>query len=83
MQTMLIIQLQIVPDKVLLGNRDTLTNSSREHGKKITKQTSTYLYFKKWLEVIGQLCSATNDLNFPSSRQKYATDHRITTYGLI
>lgn len=30
MQTMFIIQLQIVPDKVLLGNRDTFTESQRE-----------------------------------------------------
>lgn len=26
---------------------------------------------------------ATNDLTFASYRQKHATDHRITTYGLI
>lgn len=33
MQTMFIIQLQIVPDKVLLGNRDTFTDSQTEDGR--------------------------------------------------
>lgn len=37
MQAMFIIQLQIVPDKVLLGNRDTFTDHRGKVGEKITK----------------------------------------------
>lgn len=33
MQAMFIVQLQIVPDKVLLGNRDSFTDSSGGRGK--------------------------------------------------
>lgn len=49
MQAMFIVQLQIVPDKVLLGNRDSFTDSwvKRERGgERQTKLKQTLCAFK-------------------------------------
>lgn len=47
MQTMLIIQLQIVPDKVLLGNRDTLQTV----GESMAQNNQTDMYILGFQEM--------------------------------
>lgn len=63
MQTMLIIQLQIVPDKVLLGNRDTLQTVEESIAQ--NNQTDTnILVFQEMALTNQKMCSTTNELSF-------------------
>lgn len=56
MQAMFIIQLQIVPDKVLLGNRDTFTDRQGKVGEKITKVDMNIVWISrtKWTNLTDE-----------------------------
>lgn len=78
MQTMHIIQLQIVPDKVLLGNRDTLQTVGESMAQ--NNHTDINILVFQEMALTDTIAGHYKWLEFSFYRQKYASDHRTITY---